>query len=36
MPRLTPDLFLAFQAALGVAFAAMIVFAIGDWVGLWS
>ena len=36
MPKFVPDLFLAFQAALGAAFVAMIVFALGDWIGIWS
>ena len=30
------ELFLAFQAVLGIAFAAMVVFGLGDWFGFWS
>ena len=29
------ELFLGFQLTLGVAFAGIVVFGLGDWIGVW-
>ena len=30
------DLFLTFQSALVLGFLGVVIFGLGDWVGLWS